>query len=86
MAMPWHRKGRAKTFTGQKHPACSGSNRFPGGVAALARCKGPALRTATARKPICTRQIDFYLSRLALVLAKPPLNMDAGRNAKGVPP
>jgi len=50
MAMHWHRQRRATTSTGQKHPAFGGSNRFPGGVAALARCEGIALRTAPTRK------------------------------------
>ncbi len=35
MAMHWHRQRRAATSTGQIHPAFGGSNRLPGGVAAL---------------------------------------------------
>ena len=50
MAMHWHRQRRATTSTGQKHPAFGGSNRLLGGVAALARCKGIALRTAPSLK------------------------------------
>ena len=50
MAMHLHRQRRATMSTGQKHPACGGSNRLPGGVAVLARCEGIALRTAPTRK------------------------------------
>ena len=50
MAMHWHRQRCATTSTHQKHPAFGGSNRSPGGVAVLARCKGIAPRTAPTRK------------------------------------
>ena len=50
MAMHWHRQRRATTSTHRKHPAFGGSNRLPGGVAALARWIRIALRTAPTQK------------------------------------